>query len=375
MRSPDVRTALRLLGLAFLLAFLPAPAQAVHVPTDIYISICGDGIVERGEVCDLGTAGNTGAYASSTVSRVCAAGCESYGPYCGDGILQVRFGEQCDDGNNVSGDLCSATCQAETPVPPGGNGEPHGSIPSESAPQGNIPSALPTQVVLRGKAYPNASIDILLDGAALTSTQADSNADFLFSSTAVTPGMATFSFLAHDNKGVESLMSSATFDIIQSAVTTVNNILIPPSLSASATQLSPGDLLTLYGQSVPNANVVTQLSASASNSLTAQADVSGNWALQVDTASLGNGYHAAKSYFQTSTTTKSGFGRSVNFYVGAGPSACSGSSDLNGDSKVNLVDFSIFLTHWGTSDGQGDLNCDGTVNLADFSIMLFNWTG
>jgi cysteine-rich repeat protein len=30
---------------------------------------------------------------------------------CGDGILDS--GEQCDDGNNVSGDGCSATCQTE----------------------------------------------------------------------------------------------------------------------------------------------------------------------------------------------------------------------------------------------------------------------
>ena len=40
-----------------------------------------------------------------------------------------------------------------------------------------------------------------------------------------------------------------------------------------------------------------------------------------------------------------------------------------------LIIFSIFLTHWGTSDKQGDFNCDGTVNLADFNILLFNWTG
>ncbi|MFM2330847.1 MAG: hypothetical protein RLZZ26_354 [Candidatus Parcubacteria bacterium] len=359
--------------LAFALCAFGMPARAADLPTDIYISICGDGVVQTGEVCDQG-AGNIGAYGSSTVQRVCAPGCESYGPYCGDGILQVRFGEQCDDGNNVSGDLCSATCQSETAVPPSGT-EPHGSIPAQSGSPGTIPSALQTQVVLRGKAYPNASIDILLDGKTFDSAHADSNADFLYTSTAVTPGTATFSFLAHDTSGVDSLMSSATFSIIQSAVTTVNNIFIPPTISASALQLSPGDLLTLFGQSVPGATVVTQLSDSVSNSLTAQADSSGKWALQVDTSSLSTGNHAAKSYFQTSTSTKSGFGKAVNFSVGTGTGACSNNSDLNGDKKVNLVDFSIFLTHWGASGGIGDLNCDGKVNLADFSIMLFNWTG
>jgi cysteine-rich repeat protein len=359
--------------LAFALTAFGMPAKADDLPTNIYISICGDGVTQSGEVCDAG-AGNTGAYGSSTLQRVCAPGCLRYGPYCGDGILQVRFGEQCDDGNNVSGDLCSATCQAETAVSPTGS-LPHGSIPSQSAPPGTIPSALQTQVVLRGKAYPNASIDILLDGKTFDTTRADSNADFLYTSTAVTPGTATFSFLAHDTAGVDSLMSSATFSIVQSAVTTVNNIFIPPTISASVLKLSPGDLLTLFGQSVPGASIITQLSASISNSLTAQADSSGKWALQVDTSSLSTGDHAAKSYFQTSTTTKSGFGKAVNFSVGAGTGSCSNSSDLNGDKKVNLVDFSIFLTHWGSSDAVGDLNCNGIVNLADFSIMLFNWTG
>jgi cysteine-rich repeat protein len=34
-------------------------------------------------------------------------------PTCGDGIVQYADGEQCDDGNMVSGDGCSSTCQLE----------------------------------------------------------------------------------------------------------------------------------------------------------------------------------------------------------------------------------------------------------------------
>jgi cysteine-rich repeat protein len=33
---------------------------------------------------------------------------------CGDGKLHVNNGETCDDGNNISGDGCSATCLIET---------------------------------------------------------------------------------------------------------------------------------------------------------------------------------------------------------------------------------------------------------------------
>ncbi len=49
---------------------------------------------------------------------------EAEGPVCGNGVIQS--GEECDDGNVVSGDGCSSTCRTEavTPpvVPPGGTG-------------------------------------------------------------------------------------------------------------------------------------------------------------------------------------------------------------------------------------------------------------
>lgn len=33
--------------------------------------------------------------------------------HCGNGELEVEFGEQCDDGNWFNGDGCSAFCQIE----------------------------------------------------------------------------------------------------------------------------------------------------------------------------------------------------------------------------------------------------------------------
>jgi cysteine-rich repeat protein len=55
----------------------------------------------------------------ATVSGVIRTGAENgvcIGPPCGDG--QLDPGEDCDDGNNVNGDCCSASCTAE----PDGNG-------------------------------------------------------------------------------------------------------------------------------------------------------------------------------------------------------------------------------------------------------------
>jgi cysteine-rich repeat protein len=50
----------------------------------------------------------------STSGDQCVSGvCEGAPVRCGDGVLQPQDGEQCDDGNQVSGDGCSSTCQLE----------------------------------------------------------------------------------------------------------------------------------------------------------------------------------------------------------------------------------------------------------------------
>ena len=66
---------------------------------------------------------------------------------------------------------------------------------------------------------------------------------------------------------------------------------------------------------------------------------------------------------------------------GGGLSVQSASSgrvaDLNGDSKVNGVDFSILLAYWKSAPpvhNPGiDMNSDGVVDSIDFSILLYRW--
>ncbi len=350
---------------------------ADDISTTVDLLVCGDGISGGGsEVCDDGV--NIGGYGSTTAERKCNPGCLSYAEYCGDGILQVRFSEQCDDGNTVGTDLCSLTC---TTLAPAGTvntgGSPSvGSTPSlPNVTPGNINSETQTRVVLRGKAYPNSTVNILLDGKVKGTTLADVNADFQYSATDITPGTATFGFTAKDANGVESITTSVVFDVAQSAVSTVANVFFPPTIAVSARQVPKGDPITVSGYSVPRATVSSDISGNPKTTLSATAETSGAWALQVDTKSLSDGLHTVKAYFKQEGGIQSGFGKSISFSVGEGAFADTGTPDLNGDTKVNLVDFSIFLLKWNTDDIQSDFNSDGKVNLGDFSIMLFSWTG
>ena len=70
-------------------------------------------------------------------------------------------------------------------------------------------------------------------------------------------------------------------------------------------------------------------------------------------------------------------GASINFLPGDGKifELVSGGKrgDLNGDGKIGVIDFSILLSKWNSSDTQADLNQDGKVGILDFSVLLSNW--
>lgn len=48
---------------------------------------------------------------SATKAGSCAYDCQSVGSYCGDGVTDLQFGEECDDANTVPNDACDNTCR------------------------------------------------------------------------------------------------------------------------------------------------------------------------------------------------------------------------------------------------------------------------
>ncbi len=351
-----------------------AHAQASSATTTVRISVCGDGIVEPPEVCDDGV--NNGQYSTSTANRNCMPGCMAWAPYCGDGILQEVYGEQCDDGanNGTPGDGCSATCQIEStaplpgPGPSGGGGFSGGSY---------TPPV--TQVIVEGKAYPGASVNILKDGATVGVVQADTSANFYFSTTNVAPGVTTFGFWAQDSSGLKSIALTTTFTVTADAVTTISGEFLPPTIAIDKRQVKQGDTLTISGQSAPLVTVETHIHSANDLVATTGTDQNGNWKVLFDTSPLANNdFHTVTADFVTNDSgvvQRSTFSQSLSFYVGAKSIGKGFIADLNGDGRVNLADFSIMLYYWGTSTPLADLNGDGIVDLADFSILLYYWTG
>lgn len=358
---------------AFLVLFgASAHAQVAVSTTTITVSICGDLLVNAGEECDV--PGETGVYSTTIVGRQCNALCQ-FGPYCGDSILQTFYGEECDDGNNVSLDFCAADCKAE--FADNGGGSQGGGGSSSSG--GGDEELGDTQISIQGRAFPNATVTVLIDGSSVGTVRTNSRGDFLFT-TETDPGTASLSFYANDNSGVRSATVNTTFDITQGAITNLAGILIPPTIRTQTTQVNPGDIITLTGQTVPSTTVEVIVDSGAQK-YTTQSNASGSWTLQLDTRGLSVAEHVVKARFISGTgalKAESIYGTALQLFVGVQGKATN-NSDVNRDTKVNLVDFSILIFWWGTAGGNSspsaDINGNGKVGLEDFSILLFNWTG
>lgn len=371
----------------FILAWVLAVAYAWGPPeisyaitidtatTTVFISICGDAIVDPGEECDI--PGETGLYSTTIVGRQCSAQCE-YGPYCGDAVLQTLYDEECDDGNNADGDFCAADCTVENSAGGGGGSSGSGGGSSGGSDEEEVGD---TQVNITGKAYPNATVNILLDGDILGTVRANAQADFSFSTQDVESGTNSFGFWANDSRGVRSTTLNVTFDVTQGAVTTISGVLLPPTISVDKISVARGEPITFSGKSAPNVAIATHIDGNAYIETT-QTNSSGDWQLLFNTSRLTDAEHIAKARFevvQGGKTSESNFSQALSFFVGVSPNPVISSSDLNRDGKVNLIDFSILIFWWGTDAGtsnpSADINGNNRVGLEDFSILLFNWTG
>ncbi len=71
--------------------------------SDCRPAACGDKVVDTDEECDDGEAN------SDRLANACRTDCRA--PRCGDGVTDAD--ETCDDGNDTAGDGCDATCQVE----------------------------------------------------------------------------------------------------------------------------------------------------------------------------------------------------------------------------------------------------------------------
>jgi len=250
-----------------------------------------------------------------------------------------------------------------------------------------------TTVIFRGIAYPTSTVTITQDGTPISIITANAQASFEVS-VIVDPGTYTFSVYGTDIDGIEGRVSNFTMLLSEGSTTTISGIFLGPTITRDRPSIGPGETVTVSGTTAPNSEVNVTLeyqgsAAAAGGSQTkiavhiASADGNGRWLQLFDADDLDTGDHNARARAtEPVSSTVSEFSKTVSFEVTAGeePDECAGAvpGDINCDGFVNLVDFSILLFFWNSTEPanpRADINSDSIVDITDFSIMLFYWTG
>jgi len=321
----------------------------VTATSTMVVSICGNGKIENGEICDP---------PNSVVSNKT---CQSLG-YLG-GTLYCNL--SC-DGYNTSYCISGGG---------GGGGGSSGYPPPTTILSGN------GQVNFTGKAYPKSTVTLLKDAQIVATTIAGSDANFQISLSNITPGSYIFSVYSEDNRGNRSSLLTFPLSVTQGVTTNVSGIFIAPTIDVDKAEVKKGEVLKIFGQAIPNSDITVIINSDEEIYGKTKADKTGVYLYNLDTVQLDLGDHLAKSR-ATLEEEISPLSKVVSFKVGdktvlkTKTGRCV-KADLNCDGRVNLVDFSI-AAYWykrPSPPKNVDLNGDGKVDLIDFSIMAYYWTG
>ena len=262
---------------------------------------------------------------------------------------------------------------APTPAPSGGGGGGGG---------GSV--AIKNIVTVSGRAYPLSKVTLLKDGQKAITTVAGPDANFEMSLTGLSAGQYTLAVYSEDKEGRRSSLFSFPVSVTKGAITRIGGIFLAPTITVDKKEVAPGDTVTFFGQSAPQAVVTITVNSVTRRFVKTETDESGVYLVQWDTSPLEIGKHMA----QSKTTLKkeiSPLSLPVEFEVTSTPETESElksaapfvASDLNQDNHVDLVDFSV-LAYWykrPLPPSDFDLNNDAKIDLVDFSIMAFYWSG
>jgi hypothetical protein len=222
------------------------------------------------------------------------------------------------------------------------------------------------------------------DGTIVDTDTADSDGAFSNLTEGLDRGSYSFAVYAVDRADVRSATFATTLWLQADTLNNLSNIMLPPTMSVASQSIVPGAPLVVSGYSAPRAMVTTwlrpKLAEVSTGDITATttAAANGAWSLTVPTTGLPLGtYELVGQAKMPDEAVESD--KSARMTIGVGVEVAEGTclsvGDLNCDTFVNLVDFSILLFNWNTTNAVADINADGIVSLADFSIMLYNWTG
>lgn len=311
---------------------------------------------------------------------------------CGNGVKEI--GEQCDindlGGNSCStlgyatGTLsCSSACSFD--ISSCSNPVPEPDVITSSGP--DISTFFPpdtdnndiTRVVVEGRGYPNTQVKLQLNGEIIQSGHSNDNGDFSITTLDLSPGFMNFTAVMNNGSGQSALSKPITILVRSGEVSRISGVIIPPIVNEDVQNQDNG--LLISGYSLPNTSVNVYIRGNETTQFTASSNINGYWEKLVSLpesmnsdirlqASLRYQGEVYWSWVVTpifSNTSKSG---SQTRYI---------LPDINRDTRVNLIDYYMLKAWYNQPElsppSRIDFNDDGIISISDFSIMANSWTG
>jgi hypothetical protein len=233
-----------------------------------------------------------------------------------------------------------------------------------------------------GVAYPNSVVTLLKDGQIIATTTSNPSGQFSFYQNNLNGGTYNFSLYAMDANNELSPSLNFIQTLTGSTTTAVDNLIIGPTIKLSHTAAKQGETVSVVGFAAPASQVALTLTGPVGKTFQVNSGQNGSYAFTLNTADLSKGEYdvftrvkVGNDFSSTSLIKKFTVG---DANVVTPPGECK-RSDFNCDGKVNLVDFSIMLYFWDSTEFSKnpsvDIDKSGRVGLRDLSIMLYDWTG
>ncbi|MDZ4286091.1 MAG: MBG domain-containing protein [Candidatus Sungbacteria bacterium] len=235
----------------------------------------------------------------------------------------------------------------------------------------------PTRVEFSGQAYPKSKLQVFfkseVNGLYYVIPEAIYNITddgaFTISYTALLGGDYIFGLQAEDRGGRKTGIRPFTVNLTSQNELVATDLFLAPTISFARNTVRKGDVLKVIGYGAANTTIEFEVDGQLLAS-TAQAGSDGLYQKLITTADYSLGDHTIRVR-QKSKNTTSGFSYKKTFAVSQ---LFFPVTDLNSDGKIDISDWSIFLSKYNSKDPavreQLDLNDDGKVDISDFSLFI-----
>ncbi len=233
--------------------------------------------------------------------------------------------------------------------------------------------------IFTGRAYPGAKIILFARTAAgdipiKQDIKVAADGTFTVDFSGALKGLEAFGLSILDENG--RVAQTKIYDMNKiTAVTAEKNLYIAPTAGIIQRTVTIGNNVGITGFAAPGSVVKAEVDGQPVDAQV-QVGKDGTYRLLINTKDLAFGGHVVRTKQIDKNGIESGFSTSKVFTVSK---TLNTRADLNNNGKLDIGDWSIFLTSFGSANPdvrkQADLNGDGKVDISDFSIFIRSSVG